>query len=182
MKRLALLTVAFLSFNLAYSQDFKEISGDSITDLEFAQHFFEIDLPDNFKLEVDPNGFIVNYYPADPYSTTSVEKLTFEMAGINIVMEQDSSIDISVYSLRKVRWSDIPDSAKYAESIDISYYLEKDDWFVVSGIGKYSGDVLYIKVYFGEDKISRLRLQYAQDKKSLIEPYISRLSNSFKGY
>ena len=104
------------------------------------------------------------------------------MAGINIVMEQDSSIDISVYSLRKVRWLDIPDSAKYAESIDISYYLEKDDWFVVSGIGKYSGDVLYIKVYFGEDKISKLRLQYEQDKKSLIEPYISRLSNSFKGY
>ena len=176
----AILTLICFS---AYSQDFKEMSGDSITDLEFAKHFFEIDLPDNFELTVNPNGFYPRYDWVDNDDTTySVKLLSFDMAGIDIAMEQDSSVDISVYSLIGGRWDNIPDSSEYAESLDISYYLERDDWFVVSGIGKYSEEIIYIKVYFGKAYISILRLQYARDKKSLIEPYISKLSNSFKGF
>jgi len=183
MKKTFTTAILTLICFLAYSQDFKEMSGDSITDLEFAKHFFEIDLPDNFELTVDPYGFYEGYNWVDNADTTyGSKRLSFEMAGIDIAMEQDSSIDISVYSLGRGRWSDIPDSAEYAESVDISYYLQRDDWFVVSGIGKYSEEIIYIKVYFGKAYISILRLQYARGKKSLIEPYISKLFNSFKGF
>ena len=182
MKQFFFTISLLLSVNL-YSQDWNEISGDSITDLQFAKHFFEIDLPDNFELTVNPNGFYERYDWVDNDDTTySVKLLSFDMAGIDIAMEQDSSVDISVYSLIGGRWDNIPDSSEYAESLDISYYLERDDWFVVSGIGKYSEEIIYIKVYFGKAYISILRLQYARDKKSLIEPYISKLSNSFKGF
>ena len=143
MQKTFITTILILIFSSAYAQDFKEIAGDSITDLEFAGHFFEIDLPDNFELTVDPYGFYEGYNWVDNADTTyGSKRLSFEMAGIGIAMEQDSSIDISVYSLGRGRWSDIPDSAEYAETINISYYVEKDDWFVVSGIGKYSGELL----------------------------------------
>ena len=114
-------------------------------------------------------------YPMIPF-------LSYNMAGIDIIMEQDTSIDISVYSLIGGRWSNVPDSSEYAETINISYYLKKDDYFVVSGIGKYSGELLYIKVSTGHIYRSILRLQYPHEKKTLKEPYISQLSKSFKSH
>ena len=183
MKKTYITTILILIFSSAYAQDFKEIAGDSITDLEFAEHFFEIDLPDNFELRVSPYGFYERRDWVDNDDTMyAIVRLSYNMAGIDIVMEQDTSIDISVYSLIGGRWSNVPDSSEYAETINISYYFEKDDWFVVSGIGKYSGELLYIKVSNGHLYRSILRLQYPQEKKTLIEPYISQLSKSFKSH
>jgi hypothetical protein len=183
MKKTFITAILTFFFNSAYSQGFEEMSGDSITDLEFAKHFFEIDLPDSFELKVNPHGsYGRNNLVDDDDTTYSYVTLSFNMAGIDIVMEQDTSVDISVYSLISGRWDNVPDSSEYAETINITYYQKRDDWFVISGIGRYSGEMLYIKVYFGEKYISILRLQYAREKRALIEPYISQLSKSLKSY
>jgi hypothetical protein len=183
MKKNLITAILIVIHSSAYSQDFIELAGDSITDIEFAEHFFEIDLPDNFNLKVEEEGFYERYNWVDNDDTMyTIRRLSYNMAGIDIVMEQDTSIDITVYSLIGGRWSNVPDSSEYAETISISYYFEKDDWFVVSGIGKYSGELLYIKVSNGHLYRSILRLQYPQEKKTLIEPYISQLSKSFKSH
>lgn len=183
MKKTLVTAILIVIHSSAYAQDFKEMAGDSITDLEFAEHFFEIDLPDNFELRVSPYGFYERYDWVDNDDTMyDIRRLSYDMAGIDIVMEQETSIDISVYSLVGGRWSNLPDSSEYAETINISYYVEKDDWFVVSGIGKYSGELLYIKVSTGHMYSSILRLQYPREKKALIEQYISQLSKSFKSH
>ena len=57
MKKTYITTILVLIFSSAYAQDFKEVAGDSITDIEFAEYFFEIDLPDNFDLKVEEDGF-----------------------------------------------------------------------------------------------------------------------------
>ena len=184
MKQLFFTISLLLSVNL-YSQDWNEISGDSITDLQFAENFFDIDLPNDFKLIVNPYyGFLTHnpgahLSPANP--NFNITRLSMNMGGFDILTDLDTSLNISIYSLIRGRWSTIPDSAQYAESIDITYYLEKEDWFVVSGIEKETGGLIYIKVYWGDTYISRLRIHYPKEKRSLIEPYIPQLSKSFIG-
>ena len=100
------------NFSSAYAQDFKEVAVDSITDIEFAEHFFEIDLPDNFDLKVEEDGFYFEYKIdySDTVDYPMIPSLSYNMVGIDIIMEQDTSIDISVYSLIGGRWSNVPDS------------------------------------------------------------------------
>lgn len=160
--------------------DWSFYSGDSITDRQFAEVFFSIELPENFDLSVHPYGFMTRYSFVDNDDTMySKELLSFNTGGFEITMEEDTSLDISVYSLIGGRWDPYPDSAQYAESIDISYYFKDDKWFVISGVGKYSGDLFYVKVFFGRMYISILTFKYPPSKRSLIEPYIGRIAKSF---
>jgi hypothetical protein len=184
MKQLFLTIALLLSINL-YSQDWNEISADSITDVQFAANFFDINLPNKFKLKVNPSGFLTHnsgahLSPANP--NFNITRLSMNMGGFDILNDLDTSLNISIYSLIGGRWTTIPDSALYAESINITYHLEKEHWFVVSGIDKETGRLIYIKVYWGDTYISILRIHYPKEKRSLIEPYIPQLSQSFVGF
>ena len=193
MQKTSITAILLLIFSFAYAQHFKEVARDSITDIEFAEHFFEIDLPDNFELKVNNYGFWNtpwtytyerNIKKLKQYASAR-SSLNITHAVTDIVMKQDTSINISVdSSLPQItgRLENVPDSSYYARYINISYYVEKNDWFVVSGVDEHSGELVYIKFSNGDIYNSIIRFQYPREKKTLIEPYISRLSKSFKSH
>jgi hypothetical protein len=65
------------------------------------------------------------------------------------------------------------------EDINIIYQLQKANWFVISGTDKKTGHLLYRKTVVGERFVSELRIDYAKDKATKIEPFIPKIAASF---
>lgn len=70
--------------------------------------------------------------------------------------------------------------SEWEKTIDITYKIKKDNWFVISGIGKYSGRIFYLKGSFGDRYMSTLRFSYPPEDKKEVEKYLPLLSKSFQ--
>lgn len=65
------------------------------------------------------------------------------------------------------------------EDLEITYKVQKDNWFVISGIIKSTKEVYYWKRSVGKYYISDLNIQYNKKDAKLIEPYMGKISSSF---
>ena len=89
---------------------------------------------------------------------------------------------IEIYSLSKGRFEfesikEAYEGAIKQSKIDITYKIQKENWFVISG---YEDDSLvYWKRAIGGNFVSDLFIKYPKTKKAQIEPYIAKISQSF---
>lgn len=91
---------------------------------------------------------------------------------------------IELHSMDKYRFDsiDIRDLYRAAlqnSSYDITYKVQKGNWFVISGYNKQNGKIFYWKRVVGENFISDLDIEYAKSAKSMIEPHIGTIAKSF---
>jgi hypothetical protein len=63
--------------------------------------------------------------------------------------------------------------------LEISYKTQKGNWFVISGINKDNGNIVYWKRVSGNNFISDIHIEYPKGRESEISPYIAKISNSF---
>jgi hypothetical protein len=125
---------------------------------------FTINLPSNFKMKKP--------WPSSPdfcdYTVTIV----------------DGFEPIELHSLNKSRFGGGNIKELYVRAVkkselNITYKIQSNNWFIISGV-KRNGDIVYWKRVLGGNFISDLSISYPPNRKSLIEPYIATISNSFK--
>jgi hypothetical protein len=63
--------------------------------------------------------------------------------------------------------------------LEISYKTQKGNWFVISGVNKDNGNIVYWKRVSGNSFISDLHIEYPKEGESEISPFISKISKSF---
>jgi hypothetical protein len=167
MKKLLLIIILTLIINFSYSQNtyFKKIEPCS----------FVIELPSDMKI-------------TNMYEDHSPDYCDFE-----VKLEDGYSI-MELHSMNNMRFI-IPDSkqgysiikelyiaALNASKLKITYKLLAKDFFVISGINTENGNIVYWKRSLGNSFISDMHIEYKQTRKKDIEPFIGRISKSFKSY
>ena len=63
--------------------------------------------------------------------------------------------------------------------LEITYNMIGSDFFVISGINKENGNIVYWKRILAAEFVKDLHIEYNQSRKPDIEKYISRISKSF---
>jgi hypothetical protein len=63
--------------------------------------------------------------------------------------------------------------------INISYKVQKDNWFVISGTRPGNGNIVYWKRVFGDNFVSDMCIEYPKSRESDIVPHIGKISRSF---
>ena len=66
-----------------------------------------------------------------------------------------------------------------SSDLNITYKIVASDYFVISGLKKENGNIVYWKRVLGINFVSDLHIEYNQAKKSAIEKHIGRISKSF---
>ncbi len=133
--------------------------------------FFDVDMPPDFWIScvygceentVDYADYKISYQDTLNYITTS---------SYNLGRTACSSVQ-ECFEEQLLAWS---------ETINITYKLQKNNWFVISGIGKNSGNIFYLKGYYGVKYFSNIKFVYPQEVKNELEDYVSEISKSFSG-
>lgn len=75
--------------------------------------------------------------------------------------------------------TDLYAAALESSKLEIIYKLQKQNWFVISGIDKKTKNIVYWKRIWGEHYVSDLYLDYPKNKETEIAPYIGRIAKSF---
>jgi hypothetical protein len=154
-------------------------SSNSNSNVTFKTHTpcsFSIKLPSTFKF-------------VSQDSETSLDYCNYE------VRLKDGSIILEVNSLLKTRFTGYEDfkdgesEIKYLyrkalnnSELEITYKIQKDNWFVISGINKSNGKLKYWKRVLGSNFISDLTLEYNKSNSINIEPYLGKISSSFLSF
>jgi hypothetical protein len=126
---------------------------------------FSIDLPSNFHMRT----------MFDDKSSDYCDYVVSTGSGSE-VMELHSLLN-SRFEFTEVK--ELYHAAVQNSELQITYKTQKDNWFVISGT-KRNGNIVYWKRISGDSFISDLHIEYPSSRKSEIEPYIGRISNSFK--
>ncbi|MFN5641070.1 MAG: hypothetical protein ACK4V4_07080 [Sphingobacteriales bacterium] len=72
----------------------------------------------------------------------------------------------------------------YDDNYTITYKSYKSSWYVISGVNRANGKIFYKKVYYSNaaGEVRTMILEYPASRKSVIDPLISRIQQSFKDY
>jgi hypothetical protein len=134
---------------------------------EFCGNVFCIHLPSDFKV-------------TEPYSENNSDHEVYDVSKkgakfmtITASIESRFSLDDSINTIQDW-YQDI-----LKKRPEISYKMQKDNWFIVSGIDPKSGNVFYWKKIWKGEFISDLYIDYPKSKKDEIEPYLSSIAKSF---
>jgi hypothetical protein len=101
------------------------------------------------------------------------------------VITGDAEVIIELHSLISSRFgcdeiSDCYNAAINGTELNITYKTMSGNYFVISGFNKDNGNIVYWKRAVGEWYVSDLHIEYNPLKKNKIEPFIGRISKSFK--
>lgn len=91
-------------------------------------------------------------------------------------------LDINVLLNSRFNASNIQDlyeAALKSGTLEISYQTQKGNWFVISGIDKKTGNIIYWKRVYGEMYVGDLRFEYPRKKEAEIAPHIGSIAKSF---
>ncbi|MEI6851377.1 MAG: hypothetical protein WCL06_00985 [Bacteroidota bacterium] len=96
----------------------------------------------------------------------------------------DGFVVLEMYSLLSSRFDytsvqELYDAALKASELNITYKMKSENYFVISGLDKKSGNIVYWKRCMGANFISDLYIEYDTNRKKDIEPYIGWISKSF---
>lgn len=133
---------------------------------EFCGNVFCVDLPAGFNVKDYPENSTDN-------ETYEVTKKGVKFINISASIESRYDMDASI--------NNIQDWYQYIlkKRPEISYKLQKDNWFVVSGVDPETGNVFYWKKIWQGEFISDLYIEYPKSKKDQIEPYLGAIAKSF---
>lgn len=97
---------------------------------------------------------------------------------------KDGYVVMELHSLNKSRFEENAIKGLYNEALknsdlNITYKMLASNFFIISGINKANGNIVYFKRVLGQNFVSDLQIEYNQTKKAAIEKYIGRISKSF---
>lgn len=100
------------------------------------------------------------------------------------VVTQDGFEVIELHSRNKSRFEyedikNLYEAALLNSELQITYKIQKSNWFVISGKEKDNGNIVYWKRVTGKNFISDLHIEYPISRKSEIEPHIGQIASSF---
>jgi len=81
--------------------------------------------------------------------------------------------------LNITQFNELYNIALESSDLNITYKIVASDYFVISGLKKENGNIVYWKRVLGINFVSDLHIEYNQAKKSAIEKHIGRISKSF---
>lgn len=91
-------------------------------------------------------------------------------------------VDVSSMLLGRMWYDDYEEQYKrWSETIDISYQAKGDNWYVLSGVGKYSGDIFYLRSEDGNSYNTKLKLRYPREYQESYNELVVEILNSFNG-
>lgn len=127
-----------------------------------------VDLPDHMKLVNQNDEVSMNY------------------CNYEITLE-DGFVIGEINSLTNGRFEfvdveDFYDQGQRNTAISISYKVQSDNWFVISGTHNRTGNITYWKRIIGEPYVSDLEFEYPAERRGEVEGYLGRISQSFKSY
>jgi len=117
---------------------------------------------------------MINEYPDDnnPDVCDYIVKTKFGLKLIEI-----HSLINSRFEFNTVQ--DLYKEALSKSKFNIIYKIQKSNWFVISGIKKENGNIVYWKRVAGANFISDLYIEYSKSQKNEIEPFLTKISTSF---
>lgn len=142
--------------NIAYSQ---------------SKAFFNINIPQGFSISC-AYGCEENTVDYADYKISYDDTLTYITASSYNLGRTPCSTPKECYDEQLLEWS---------KTITITYKIRRDNWFVISGIGKNSNNIFYLKGYYGEKYFSKLLMIYPQEFKNEFDNYVPEISKSFSG-
>jgi hypothetical protein len=97
---------------------------------------------------------------------------------------KDGTVIMEIHSLIKSRFEytsmeDLYAKALLSSELTITYKKLNSNYFVISGLDKKNGNIVYWKRVLGENFISDMRIEYDNSRKNDIEPFIEKISKSF---
>jgi hypothetical protein len=127
---------------------------------------FSIELPSEMKL-------------SKMFSDESLDFCDYE------VKLKDGSIVMELHSLVLSRCEfttikEYYEAALKASVLNITYKVITGNFFVISGLNKDNGKIVYWKRVLGDNYLSDMRIEYSETQKKNIEPHIGKISKSFK--
>jgi len=151
MKQLTIL-IFILGISTAFSQTYKV----------FDECSFSVNLPTTFEsVLVDSSPDYCDYET----SIGSVKIIEF------------TSLNISRFEIDNI--SDLYARAVEGTKLNVSYKIQKSNWFIISGTNL-DGNIVYWKRVVGDNFISDLYIEYNNSQRNIIEPYLGEISRSFK--
>jgi hypothetical protein len=94
----------------------------------------------------------------------------------------DLVINVSSMGLGRIGNNDYTDQYKaWSETIDITYEAEGDNWYVISGVGIFSGDIFYLRSENGEKYNTKIKLQYPTKFSKNYDKLVIEILRSFSG-
>lgn len=126
---------------------------------------YSVSLPSTWKVETlyEESLDYCNYEASLPDGTKVLEL----NAMLNTRFDSDNIQDLYTEALE-------------GTALKITYKLQKDNWFVISGIDEATKNIVYVKRVLGEQYVSDLRFTYTKSEESRVAPYIGRIAASFE--
>ena len=126
---------------------------------------FSVELPSDMKL-------------SKMFSDESLDFCDFE------VKLKDGTVIMELHSLilSRCEFSTIKEFYEAAlnnTELNVTYKTLSANFFVISGINKENGKIIYWKRVVGDNFLSDLHIEYEESQKKKIEPYIGKISKSF---
>jgi len=139
---------------------------DTVSYIKYAPCMFYIDLPAGMEMS--------------KMNESSPDYCDYE------VKLKDGYVIMELHSLLSTRYDLITlqefyDAALKSDELDITYKMLASNYFVISGIDKKNGNIVYWKRVVGKFFISEMDIEYDKSRKTDIEPYIGNISKSFTG-
>lgn len=128
------------------------------------KNVFCVELPTSFKVSGYPDN------DADHESYTVTVK-GFEMIELNATIESRIDFEEPIDNIQE--WYQYS-LKKHPEA---TYKMQKDNWFVLSGVTE-KGDIYYWKKIWQGEFICDMYIEYPKSKKADIEPYLSKIAKS----
>ena len=133
---------------------------------EYSPCSFAVSLPINFKL--------INEYPEEN-NPDECHYIVKSKSGLKLI-EINSSLN-SRFEENNIKA--LYKRALTNSNLNITYKIQKLNYFVISGTDKTNGNIVYWKRIFGDNFISDLYIKYSKNQKNEIEPYLTKMSTSF---
>lgn len=64
-------------------------------------------------------------------------------------------------------------------TLSVTYKFLGKGFFVISGFNKRNGNIVYWKRVFGDGFVSDMHLEYRDERRAAVDPYMNRISRSF---
>ena len=151
--------------------------------LEHSRNFFEVKTPKELR-------YLLKWYSEMYTDSTDYvwDNRTKDFVEIEFLHPSHTSTYISIYSCLQSRYGSTTHEffteqyEEWSNTIDISYTHLDKNWFVMSGVGKYSKDIFYLKVHDGSMYRSRLKFQYPQEESTSMKSLLTEMSHSFQSH
>lgn len=151
MKQILTILVFLIGISTGFSQTYNTLDECS----------FSVNLPTSFQS--------VLVYSSPDYCD-------YETSVDNVKIIEFTSLNISRFSSDGV--VDLYAKAIESTEIKISYKIQKNNWFIISGTDSI-GNIVYWKRVVGDNFVSDLYIEYNDANKDDIEPYIGEIARSF---